>query len=111
MFKFDVVTLRDGTQIDSQSFQSLWAALKGVEKADEEALLELVEKCHDAKDGINTSGRESPKILRQHQLVKEDETVPPEVLQIVFNAVQGTGYWTELVDPIAEKEVSVITVN
>lgn len=111
MFNFDVVTLHDGTQIESESFQSLWTSLKMVETTDDEALLDLIEKCHDAKDGINTSGRESPKILKERQLINEDETVPLPVQKIVFNSVQGTGYWTELTSPLAEKAVSVITVN
>jgi hypothetical protein len=107
-------TLRDGTQISRAEYERIYGKLEALNEKCFVALCDLAEKCNNPNYLIPTiwpsCDCNSKMILKKYELIKEDETVPYHVRQIVRNSIQGTKFSMKLVSPLRPEKIKQLPV-
>lgn len=103
-----MVRLRDGSQVPNELVSTTTKNLKGVEKEDLYALLDLVTKCKNPSYlFFKNPFSDSRAILESWTLIKGDQ-VDDSVTKIVLNSIEVSGLSYKFVNPFHKEQIEVI---
>lgn len=103
-----MVTLRDGSQVQQTTLDSVIKNLEEIAESNAVITLDdLVGKCKSAeyKFLVKLPHCDSETILKRRNLIDQKNGVDESVKKIVLNSIVGSGYSIKIVDP-TKREIS-----